>query len=99
MATDLTKLVEQLGSVSGDLTKAADGVSPADVSKEFGAALDGVISKLQSVSMSLGSGEILTLRRYDYLCKDTVITSPNKLRDFQCKFAIVTMAMRDMSRT
>ena len=41
---------------------------------------------------------IVPFRRYDYLCNDTVIMSPNKLRDFQWKCAIVTMAMKDMSR-
>ena len=42
---------------------------------------------------------IVTLRRYGYLCNDTVITSANKLRDVQCKFANVRMAMKDMCRT
>ena len=37
---------------------------------------------------------IVPFRRYDYFCNDTVNTSPNKLRDFQCKFTIVTMAMK-----
>ena len=37
---------------------------------------------------------IVPFRRYDYLCNDTVNTSPNKLRYFQCKFTIVTMAMK-----
>ena len=31
----------------------------------------------------------IPFRRYDYLCNNTVITSANKLRDFQCKFAHV----------
>ena len=42
---------------------------------------------------------IVPLRRYDYICNDTVIMSPKKFRDFQWKCAIVTMAMKDMSRT
>ena len=37
---------------------------------------------------------IVPFRRYNYLCNDNVNTSPNKLRDFQCKFTIVTMAMK-----
>ena len=37
---------------------------------------------------------IVPFRRYDYLYNDTVNTCPNKLRDFQCKFTIVTMAMK-----
>ena len=42
---------------------------------------------------------IFPLRKYGYLCNDTVTTSSNKLRDFQCKFADVRMTMKDMSRT
>ena len=42
---------------------------------------------------------IRPLRRYGYLCNDTVISSPNKLSDFQCKLANVRMVMRDKRKT
>ena len=38
-------------------------------------------------------------RRCGYFCNDTVTTSANKLRDFQCKFPYIRMAMKDISRT
>ena len=40
-----------------------------------------------------------SIQKIGYLSNDTPITSANKLRDFQCKFANVRMAMKHMSRT
>ena len=36
---------------------------------------------------------------FDQFYNDTVFTSANKLCNFQCKFGIVTIAMKDINRT
>ena len=50
----------------------------------------------QTYSLSITKTITVPLRRYGYLCNDSAITTANKLRDFQCKFANVRMNRIDI---